>query len=419
MQERIVITGMGVVSPVGIGMADFWDAVRQCQSGIAPITHFDASRCNCRIAAEVKNFDGRDYFDHKLPQRTALFTQYAMLAAREAWQDSALSLDEVPSHRVAVILGNGIGGLEVDNEAQRKLFEKGPARIPAMSIPRMISNEAAANVSMLLGLHGLSHTIVTACSSGADAIGHAMYYLRAGLADVVVTGGTEAAITEYGVGGFCALKALSTSFNDHPTKASRPFDKLRDGFVIGEGAGILILETLSHARKRNAKILVEMAGFSATCDAYHLTAPHPEGLGATHAIRQALDQAGLKPEDIDYVNAHGTSTPTNDPVETRAIKNAFGEHAYKLKVSSTKGIMGHCIGAAGAIETLVCAKAVMDGFYPATANLDEPDDECDLDYVPNTGQSGDIRAAISTSLGFGGHNSVVAVKRFEEKTFVG
>ncbi|MCL2119094.1 MAG: beta-ketoacyl-ACP synthase II, partial [Planctomycetaceae bacterium] len=314
----------------------------------------------------------------------------------------------------AVILGNGIGGLEVDNEAQRKLFEKGPSRIPAMAIPRMIANEAAGNVSMMLGLHGLSHTIVTACASGTDAIGHAMYYLRTGLADVVVAGGTEAAITEYGVGGFCALKALSTGFNDQPTRASRPFDKQRDGFVIGEGAGVLILETLSHAKKRNAVVIAEMAGFAATCDAYHLTAPHPQGVGATDAIRLALDSAGMKPEDIDYVNAHGTSTPTNDPVETRAIKQAFGEHADKLKVSSTKGIMGHCIGAAGALEAIVCVKAITDGFFPATANLDEPDEECDLDYVPKVGQPGDIRTAISTSLGFGGHNSVVAVRRFEE-----
>lgn len=412
-QERIVVTGLGAVSPIGIGMAEFWESIRQCKSGIDRITHFDASRCTCQIAAEVKNFDGKNYFDPKLPQRTALFTQYAMLAAREAWEDAALSFDDVPSSRVAVILGNGIGGLEVDNEAQRRLFDKGPSRIPAMAIPRMIANEAAGNVSMLLGLHGLSHTIVTACASGTDAIGHAMFYLRTGLADVVVTGGTEAAITEYGVGGFCALKALSTGFNDRPTLASRPFGKGRDGFVIGEGAGVLILETLSHARKRNAKIHAEMAGFGATCDAYHLTAPHPDGTGATDAIRLALEMGGLQPEDIDYVNAHGTSTPTNDPVETKAIKNAFGEHAYKLKVSSTKGIMGHCIGAAGALEALVCIRAIQDGFFPATANLDDPEEGCDLDYVPKVGRQGEIRAAISTSLGFGGHNSVIAVKRFE------
>ena len=414
MQERIVVTGLGVVSPIGIGMTEFWESIRQCKSGIDRITHFDASRCTCQIAAEVKNFDGKNYFDPKLPQRTALFTQYAMLAAREAWEDAALSLDDVPSHRVAVILGNGIGGLEVDNEAQRKLFDKGPSRIPAMSIPRMIANEAASNVSMLLGLHGISHTIVTACASGTDALGYAKLYLEAGLADVVITGGTEAAITEYGVGGFCALKALSTAFNDQPTRASRPFDKNRDGFVIGEGAGVLILEKLSHAKKRGSKVHAEIAGYGATCDAYHLTAPHPDGLGAADAIRMALDMGNLKPEDIDYINAHGTSTPTNDPVETRAIKNAFGEHAYKLKVSSTKGIMGHCIGAAGAIEALVCVKAIQDNFFPATANLDEPDEECDLDYVPNIGQEGEINAAISTSLGFGGHNSVVVVKRFAE-----
>ncbi len=415
MQERIVVTGMGVVSPIGIGMAEFWNSVRECKSGIDRITHFDASRCTCQIAAEVKNFDGKNYFDPKLPQRTALFSQYAMVAAQEAWRDAALTLDDVtPSHRVAVILGNGIGGLEVDNEAQRRLFDKGPSRIPAMAIPRMIANEAAGNVSMLLGLHGLSHTIVTACASGTDAIGHAMYYLRTGLADVVVAGGTEGAITEYGVGGFCALKALSTGYNDTPTLASRPFDKSRDGFVIGEGAGVLILETLSHAKKRGARALAEMAGFAATCDAYHLTAPHPDGLGAANAIRLALESGGLKPEDIDYVNAHGTSTPTNDPVETKAIKTAFGDHARKLKVSSTKGIMGHCIGAAGALEALVCVQAIRDGFFPATANLEEADEECDLDYVPNVGQAGEIRAAVSTSLGFGGHNSVIAVKRFAE-----
>ena len=414
MQERIVVTGLGVVSPIGIGMTEFWESIRKCKSGIDRITHFDASRCTCQIAAEVKNFDGKNYFDPKLPQRTALFTQYAMLASREAWEDAALSLDNVSSHRVAVILGNGIGGLEVDNEAQRKLFDKGPSRIPAMSIPRMIANEAASNVSMLLGLHGISHTIVTACASGTDALGYAKMYLEAGLADVVIAGGTEASITEYGVGGFCALKALSVAFNDQPTRASRPFDKNRDGFVIGEGAGILILEKLSHAKKRGAKIHAELAGYGATCDAYHLTAPHPDGLGAADAIRMALAMGNLKPEDIDYVNAHGTSTPTNDPVETRAIKNAFGEHAYKLKVSSTKGIMGHCVGAAGAIEALVCVKAIQDNFFPATANLDEPDEECDLDYVPNVGQKGEINAAISTSLGFGGHNSVIAVKRFVE-----
>ena len=416
MQERIVITGLGIVSPIGIGMTEFWESIRQCKNGVDRITHFDASRCACQIAAEVKNFDGKQYFDPKLPQRTALFTQYAMLAAREACEDAGLSFGVdavVPSHRAAIILGNGIGGLEVDNEAQRRLFDKGPSRIPAMAIPRMIANEAAGNVSMMLGIHGISHTIVTACASGTDAIGHAMFYLRSGLADVVLTGGTEAAITEYGVGGFCALKALSTAFNDQPTRASRPFDKNRDGFVMGEGAGVLVLETLSHAKKRNAKIHAEMAGYAATSDAYHLTAPHPDGAGASDAIRMALEMGGLQPEDVDYVNAHGTSTPTNDPVETRAIKNAFGEHAYKLKVSSTKGVMGHCIGAAGALEAIVCVKAIQDGFYPATANLDEPDEECDLDYVPNVGQQGDIRVAISTSLGFGGHNSVVAVKRFE------
>ncbi|MDR1385096.1 MAG: beta-ketoacyl-ACP synthase II [Planctomycetaceae bacterium] len=414
MPERIVVTGLGVVSPVGIGMTEFWAAIRNGKSGIDRITRFDASRVACQIAAEVKNFDAKEYFDPKLSQRTALFTQFAMFAAREAWEMAELKWDAVTTpDRVGVILGNGIGGLEVDNEAQRKLFDKGPSRIPAMTIPRMIGNEAAGNVSMLLGIHGISHTVVTACASGTDAIGNAMYYLRAGLADVVIAGGTESAITEYGIGGFCALKALSTAFNDDPPQASRPFDKKRDGFVMGEGAGVLILETLSHAQKRDANIIAEIVGYAGTSDAYHLTAPHPDGTGAANAIRLALAMGNLKPEDIDYVNAHGTSTPTNDPVETKAIKQAFGEHAYQLKVSSTKGVMGHCIGAAGALEALVCVKAIEDNFFPATANLDEPDAECDLDYVPKVGQTGNIRTAVSTSLGFGGHNSAVVVKRFE------
>jgi len=415
MSERAVITGMGVISPVGIGMNDFWNAIRAGKCGIDRITRFDAGKLPCRIAAEVKNYDPKEHFsDLKLPQRTAHFTQFAMIAAREAWDHAGLKTEMLADPgRAAVILGNGIGGLEVDNDAQRKLVEKGPSRIPAMTIPRIIANEASGNVSMMLGITGLSHTVVTACASGTDAIGHALYCIRAGLADVVIAGGTEATITEYGVGGFCALKALSTGFNDQPAHASRPFDKDRDGFVMGEGAGVVILESLSHARKRGAKIFAELAGYAATCDAYHLTAPHPEGIGATRAIRQALEMGNLRLEEVDYVNAHGTSTPTNDPVETTAIKNAFGPHAYKLKVSSTKGMTGHCIGAAGGIEALICVKAMEDGFYPATINLDHPDEGCDLDYVPNAGQNGNVRVAISLSLGFGGHNAVVAIKKFE------
>lgn len=415
MKKRVVVTGMGVVSPIGIGLEPFWNSIREGKSGVAPITLFDTKDVPCKVAAELKNYVPKDYLDHRTLQRSARFAHFAMIAAREAWQHAGLTIemfDRNPS-RAAIILGNGIGGLEADNDAQRKLVEKGASRIPAMTIPKIINNEAAGNVSMLLGIRGLSHTIVTACASGTDAIGHALYYIRNGLADVVITGGTEAAITEYSIGAFCALKALSTGFNDTPEKASRPFDKDRDGFVMGEGAGILVLESLEHAEARKAKIHAEVTGFSATSDAFHLTAPDPEGTGATRAILEALTESGIALEEIDYINAHGTSTPTNDPIETTAIKNAFGKHAYKLKVSSTKGMTGHCIGAAGGIEAIASIKAMQEGFYPPTINLDEPDPTCDLDYVPNVGQEGEIRASASISLGFGGHNAVVVMKRWK------
>ncbi|MDR1958361.1 MAG: beta-ketoacyl-ACP synthase II [Planctomycetaceae bacterium] len=415
MKERVVVTGMGVISAIGIGLEEFWSGIKAGKPGIAPITRFDTKDVPCKVAGEVKNYEPKQWLDHRTIQRSAHFAQFAMIAALEAWKHAGLSKEmfDAAPERCAIILGNGIGGLEADNDAQRKLVEKGASRIPAMTIPKIIGNEAAGNISMLLGIRGLSHTIITACASGTDAIGHALYYIQNGYADVVVTGGTEAAVTEYAIGGFCALKALSTGFNETPERASRPFDKKRDGFVMGEGAGILILESLTHAQKRNAGIYAEIAGFSATSDAYHLTAPDPQGSGATHAIRLALTEAGMKPEEVDYINAHGTSTPTNDPIETLAIKNAFGDHAYKLKVSSTKGMTGHCIGAAGGIEAVISVKAMEEGFYPPTINLEEPDPACDLDYVPNVGKTGNIRAAVSISLGFGGHNSVIVMKKWE------
>jgi 3-oxoacyl-[acyl-carrier-protein] synthase II len=335
-----------------------------------------------------------------------------MIAGQEAWKDARLdqfTFDD--PNRCGVLLGNGIGGLEIDDESHRKMYEKGNTRIPAMTIPKMIANEAAGNVSMLLGIKGSAHVVVTACASGTDAIGFALDRIRSGRADVMLTGGTESTITEYGIGGFCQLKALSTNFNDTPQRASRPFDKDRDGFVMGEGAGILILEEWEHATRRGATIYAELAGFGASADAYHLTAPSPDGEGAARAIQLALQDAGLQPEDVDYINAHGTSTPTNDPVETKAIKTVFGKHAYKLAASSTKSMTGHALGAAGGIETVITALAVREGFFPATLNLDEADPECDLDYVPHEGRTGAIRSALSMSLGFGGHNSVVAVKK--------
>ena len=410
--RRVAITGMGVVSPIGIGIQTFWQSVKDGICGIGPITRFDASTLACRVAGEVKNYKATDFIEHRLAQRTAIFSQFAMIASQEAWKDAKLdqfTFDD-PS-RCGVLFGNGIGGLEIDDEAHQKLFAKGNSRIPAMTIPKMIANEAAGNVSMLLGIKGSAHVIVTACASGTDAIGFALDRIRSGRADVMLTGGTESTITEYGIGAFCQLKALSTDFNDTPQKASRPFDKDRDGFVMGEGAGILVLEEWEHATRRGATIYAELAGFGASADAFHLTAPSPDGEGATRAIRHALQDAGLQPEDVDYINAHGTSTPINDPIETKAIKLSFGDHAYKLAVSSTKSMTGHALGAAGGIETIITALAVREEFFPATLNLDEADPECDLDYVPHQGRSGTIEAAISLSLGFGGHNSVIAVKK--------
>lgn len=413
-RRKVVITGMGTINALGNNVATFWDGIKAGRCGIDRITRFDTEGMPCQIAAEIKGYKATDYLEHRLAQRTALFSQYALIASEEAWKDAKLDTNPAESmERICLLLGTGIGGIDVDTEAQRKLFEKGPHRIPAMTIPKMISNEAAGNVSMHLGIKGMAHTIVTACASGTDAIGHAISAIQSGRCEVVLTGGTEGSVTQFAVGGFCALKALSTGFNDMPEKACRPFDKDRDGFIMGEGAGILILEDYEHAKKRGATIYAELAGFGATADAYHLTAPDPDGEGASRAIRLALEDAEVKPEDIDYINAHGTSTPTNDPVETAAIKTAFGDHAYQLKVSSTKGMIGHCLGAAGAIEAIICVKAIRDGFFPATLNLDNPDPLCDLDYVPKVGQPGTIRTAISTSLGFGGHNSVLVIKASE------
>ncbi|MDR1053332.1 MAG: beta-ketoacyl-ACP synthase II [Planctomycetaceae bacterium] len=413
MFRRVVITGMGVISPIGVGLNNFWEAVKTETCGIAAITRFDASNLPCRVAGEVKNYNGEDYFDRRTVLRTAVFSQFAMIAGGEAWKDSGLdkfTFDD--PDRCGILLGNGVGGLEVDDESHYKLFGKGPSKIPAMTIPKMICNEASGNLSIYLGIRGSAHVIVTACASSCDAIGFAMDRIRCGRADVMLSGGAESATTEYGIGGFCQLNALSTNFNNTPARASRPFDKDRDGFVLGEGAGILVLEELEHAQKRGAKIYAELVGYGASEDAYHITAPSPNGEGGTRAILSAIRDAGFKPADIDYINAHGTSTPTNDPIETAAIKNAFGEHAYKLAVSSTKGMTGHTLGAAGGIEAIITALSVHDNFFPATINLDEPDPLCDLDYVPNKGRNRIINAAISMSLGFGGHNSVIAMKKY-------
>jgi len=412
MDRRVVVTGMGIVSPVGNDVASFWNALRGGVCGVGPITRFDASRLDCRIAAEVKGFSPEAHMDPKDAKRMALFTQYALVATLEAWRDAGF----VPGGagpdplRSAVILGNGIGGNEVDLDAHNRLFEKGPGRIPPLTIPKIIANEAAGNISMALGAKGRAHAVVTACASGTDAMGIALDLLRVGRADVIITGGTEATINEYAIGSFCSLRALSTSYNDTPARASRPFDANRDGFVMGEGAGILVLETADHALRRGARIHAELAGYGGTADAFHLTAPDPEGDGAARAMAEALRDAGMQPADIDYINAHGTATQINDPIETKAIKRAFGEHARRLAVSSTKGMTGHCIGGAGGIEAVISILALRDQFLPATINRDQPDPECDLDYVPNIGRSAPVRAVMSNSLGFGGHNGVVVFR---------
>jgi len=410
-KKRVVVTGIGAITPIGNTIEAIWKNVQAGVSGVGPVTRFDASRLDARVAAEVKDFDPAQYMDAKDARRMALFTQYAMAAAKMAWTDSGLDKGGADPERVAVIIGNGIGGKEVDQEAYKTLFERGPGRLSAMTIPKLIPNEAAGNISMSLQAKGPVHTVVTACASGTDAMGVALDAIRLGRADVVISGGTEGALTEYCMGGFCALRALSTSFNDTPARASRPFDRDRDGFVMGEGAGILILEDYDHAVRRGAHIYAEFAGYGGTGDAYHLTAPHPEAEGAIRAIRVALKDAGMDPTEIDYVNAHGTSTPLNDPMETKAVKAVFGDHSRRLKVSSTKSMTGHMIGAAGAVEAILCILALRDQFYPPTINLENADPACDLDYVPNKGVNAPMRAALSTSLGFGGHNGVVIFRK--------
>ncbi|HQA39072.1 MAG TPA: beta-ketoacyl-ACP synthase II [Kiritimatiellia bacterium] len=409
---KVVITGLGVISPVGNTIDEMWTNIQNGVSGLCRTTKFDPARVDSKVSGEVKNFDVSKYVDPKEARRMGLFTQYALAAAKQAWQDAGLADGGADPERVAVMVGNGIGGKEVDEEGYHTLFERGPGRLSPMLIPKLIANEAAGNISIALKAKGAVHTVVTACASGTDALGMALDMIRAGRADVIIAGGTEATITEYCVGGFCSMKALSTKYNDTPEKACRPFDAGRDGFVMAEGAAMLILETEAHAKARNARVYAEFAGYGASGDAYHLTAPDPEAAGAVRAIKAALKDAGLGIEDVDYVNAHGTSTPLNDPMETKAIKAVFGEHARRLKVSSTKSMTGHLLGAAGAIEAAICALAIRDGFYPPTINNENPDPECDLDVVPNKGVQGPIRAAISTSLGFGGHNGVIALKAY-------
>ena len=411
MKRRVVVTGLGVISPVGNDIGTFWFSLLAGKSGIGMAKSFDVSAFDSRIAGEVKDFDPARYFDFKEAKRMEKFAQYAAAASKEAVKDSGIDLTIEDLTQIGVLIGSGMGSLRMIEEQYKTYLEKGPSRISPFMIPMMIANEAAGQVSILLGLKGPNSCTVTACASGANAIGDAFRVIQNGDAEAMLTGGTESCITPLGVGGFCALKALSRR-NDSPQKASRPFDKDRDGFVIAEGAGIVVLESLEHALKRKARIYAEMSGYGMSGDAYHMTAPDPTGEGAMRSMRGALKDSGIKPEEVDYINAHGTSTALNDKIETLAIKKLFGAHAYKLAVNSTKSMTGHLLGAAGGVEFIVCCLSIHHSKLHPTVNQENPDPECDLDYVPNLSRDKEVKTALSNSLGFGGHNVTLAVRKF-------
>lgn len=412
-RKRVVITGIGAVTPLGNDVATFWQQLTAGVSGVGHITRFDTDGFACRIGAEVKDFDPAVRIDRKEAKRMDRYTQFFLWAALEALEQAGLTTGLARRDRAGVILGSGIGGMETMDAQYRVLFNRGPDRISPFFIPMMIANMGAAHASMYLGLTGPSQTVVTACASSNDAIGTALRVIQRGEADVIVTGGAEAAFVPIAVAGFSAMKALST-WNDRPKEASRPFDAERNGFVMGEGAGCLILESLEHAQARGATILAELAGYGATSDAHHFTEPHPEGAGAVGAMQRAIRDAGLEPEAVDYINAHGTSTPKGDIAETVAIKQLFGDHARRLLISSTKSMTGHLLGGTGAIELIACVEAIRTGVVPPTINYEFPDPECDLDYVPNEARQANVNVALSNSFGFGGQNSTLLVKRWSD-----
>lgn len=411
MSRRCVITGMGAVTPLGSTVDSFWNGISNGECGIELIKKFDTTDYKAKVGAEVKDFDPELYMTKKDVKRNDLFAVYGLAAAAQAMEDSGLEITEENALRVGVIVGSGIGGLTTMQEQVERLAEKGPSRVSPLFIPMTISNMAAGNIAIRFGAKGVCENIVTACATGTNCIGTAFRNIKHGYLDACITGGTEASISEIGVAGFTNLTALST--NEDPKDACKPFDKNRDGFVMGDGAGILILEELEHALARNAKIYGEIVGYGATGDAYHMTAPAPDGSGAAAAMKLAMEEAGIKPEDVSYINAHGTSTHANDSGETAAIKLAMGEQAYKIPVSSTKSMTGHLLGAAGAVEAIVCAKALETGILPPTINYKTPDEECDLDYIPNESRKADdAMYALSNSLGFGGHNGVICFKKW-------
>ncbi len=410
--RRVVITGLGSISPLGLSAPETWEGMVQGRSGVARITLFDPSNYKTQIAAEVKNFDPKDFMDGKLARRIDRFTQFAIAASREAVADAGLDLSKEDIYRVGVLLGSGVGGIGTLLKQQSVLERRGPRRVSPFLITAMTPDAASGQVAIDLGVRGPNFAVVSACATGSGVLGEASEILRRGDADVMVAGGSEACILPITIAGFDIIGGISAR-NDEPEKASRPFDLDRDGFILGEGAAILVLETLEHAMKRGARIYAEFIGYGVSADAYHMIAPEPEGKGAVASMKMALRKAGIRPEDVDYINAHGTSTPLNDKSETAAIKEVFGDHAYRLMVSSTKSVTGHMLGATGATEALACAMALYEGIVPPTMNYETPDPDCDLDYVPNKARKVPIRIALSNSFGLGGHDATIILRRWE------
>ena len=412
MKTRVVVTGMGAITPIGNDVESFWQGLKDKTVGIGPITYFDTTEYKCKLAAEVKGFDPKQYMDAKAARRMEAFSQFAVAASKEALEQSGIDMEKEDPYRVGVCVGSGIGSLQAMEKDVKKLNEKGPSRVNPLLVPLMISNMAAGNVAIQFGLKGKCFNVVTACATGTHSIGEAFRSIQYGEADVMVAGGAEASITPIGIAGFTSLTALNTT--EDASRASIPFDEDRNGFVMGEGAGVVVLESLEHAKARGANILAEVVGYGATCDAFHITSPAEDGSGAARAMENAIKDAGMAAEDIDYVNAHGTSTHHNDLFETKAIRLALGDHAEKVKINSTKSMIGHLLGAAGGVEFITCVKSIQDGFVHATVGLEKPGEGCDLDYTMGDGVSMNVDVAISNSLGFGGHNASLIVKKFSE-----
>ena len=412
MKTRVVVTGMGAITPIGNDVESFWQGLKDKTVGIGPNTYFDTTDYKCKLAAEVKGFDPKQYMDAKAARRMEAFSQFAVAASKEALEQSGIDMEKEDPYRVGVCVGSGIGSLQAMEKDVKKLNEKGPSRVNPLLVPLMISNMAAGNVAIQFGLKGKCFNVVTACATGTHSIGEAFRSIQYGEADVMVAGGAEASITPIGIAGFTSLTALNTT--EDASRASIPFDEDRNGFVMGEGAGVVVLESLEHAKARGANILAEVVGYGATCDAFHITSPAEDGSGAARAMENAMKDAGMAAEDIDYVNAHGTSTHHNDLFETKAIRLALGDHAEKVKINSTKSMIGHLLGAAGGVEFITCVKSIQDGFVHATVGLEKPGEGCDLDYTMGDGVSMNVDVAISNSLGFGGHNASLIVKKFSE-----